>query len=86
MSAVVIPFPGPTRRELPVLTERDAEVAQREVAQLAPERLRIEAAASLEIAQASVGTREGLVWEVRAFFCLSRMLDAVLPPERKAEA
>jgi hypothetical protein len=34
----------------------------------------------------AVGTRGGLVWEVRAFFCLSRMLDAALPAERRAEA
>ena len=92
MTAVVIPFLGRCvdintgRRVPPVLTERDCDFAQREVATIAPERLRLEATACLEIAAACLGSHEGLVWEVRAFFCLSRMLDAALPPERRAQA
>jgi hypothetical protein len=89
MTAVVIPFLGRNRmrqRAAPVLTEADVDQAQQSVATIAPGRLRLEATACLEIATACAGTAEGLVWEVRALFCLTRMLDAALPPDRRMEA
>ena len=89
MTAVVIPFLGRAKLAQSgqvCLTERDCDLAQHQVAQIVPERLRMEATACLEIAAAWLGSHEGLVWEVRAFFCLSRMLDAALPAERRAEA
>ena len=79
------PYTAPVR-EAPVLTEADVDQAQQSVSIIAPQRLRMEATACLEIAAACLGSHEGLVWEVRAFFCLSRMLDAALPPERRAQA
>ena len=89
MTAVVIPFLGRGKMAqcAPLsLTEADVDFAQQHIATIAPERLRLEATACLEIAAACLRSHEGLVWEVRAFFCLSRMLDAALPAERRAEA
>jgi hypothetical protein len=89
MTAVVIPFLGRgklAQLEPVCLTEADVDLAQHSIGVIAPDRLLPEAVACLDLATMAVGTRGGLVWEVRAFFCLSRMLDAALPAERRAEA
>jgi hypothetical protein len=89
MTAVVIPFLGRGKvahGEHPLLTEADVDLAQQSIGIIAPDRLLPEAMACLNLASMAVGTRGGLVWEVRAFFCLSRMLDAALPPERRVQA
>jgi hypothetical protein len=94
MTAVVIPFLGRGRgdprcmnihTDAPVLTNADVDLAQQSIGIIAPDRLLSEAMACLDLASMAVGTRGSLVWEVRAFFCLSRMLDAALPPERRAQ-